>query len=58
MIDAFRVFSPYTTGVFTMAASGSLPIVDDRIIKRNIAKEPIDISQIPDLSEIKSYEDG
>lgn len=59
MIDAFRVFSTFTTGnVYTMGVSGRLPMADDRIFQRNIRSEPIDISQIPDISEIKNYEDN
>lgn len=59
MIDAFRVFSTFTSGnVYTMGVSGRLPLVDDRILQRNIKAEPIDISQIPDISEIKSYDNS
>lgn len=59
MIDAFRVFSNFTTGnVYAMNFSGQLPKADDRICQRNIRSEPIDISQIPDISEIKNYEDN
>ena len=65
MIDAFRRFSTVmTTGVINAGGlifncSGTiLPRPDDRIMNRNVDMNAVDISQIPDISEMKSYDDN
>jgi hypothetical protein len=65
MIDAFRRFSTImTTGVIDTGSlilncSGTiLPRPDDRIMNRNVDMNAVDISEIPDISEMKSYEDN
>ena len=59
MIDAFRVFSPISIpNVYVGFFSGTVPYVNDRIVRRSTPSEPIDISEILDISEIKNYEDN
>ena len=65
MIDAFRRFSTImTTGVIDTGSlifncSGSiLPRPDDRIMNRHVDINAVDISEIPDISEMKTYEDN
>jgi hypothetical protein len=65
MIDAFRRFSTVmTTGVINAGSlilncSGTiLPRPDDRIMNRNVDMNAVDISEIPDISEMKSYDDN
>lgn len=62
MIETFREFAViaaprYITASGTYSYDDKVIFVGDKNKKRSIDARPIDISEIPDLSEIKSYED-